>query len=384
MEKFLLLPIACLFYFSTQAQDENFTIKSSGDSTILGKTVLDFAVPDIPAFKALGIDPSNILRPSSAKELGVVFSNLSNGNASVIPKNVAIEVAPLLIAKPWYSLGDYKKNYWLRFVSKARISLGTNHDSETGVNTIAAGLRATIFDKGDFRSDDSFQKEHTFSKMGDYQKRFGDKMRAFIIACGSPEIYKNLPEDRRKVIEDSLKNKVTEEMNFDLDKDIDDAIEVYKKKSWNAPRLDFAYSLLLQSPDSLINNVKLNKHLFWATWAIKPGKNNTWAQILVGINNSLYREEGKWINEFSGNMRFYGGTNRFKGLLEVQYLNIDHVTTDRFESLFTQIGIEASLYKGSWIHFSTGIVNALKGDNKSALKSNLSIFLTFPEDFHIF
>ena len=32
------------------------------------KYKLDFVIPDIPAFKALNIDPSNILRPSDVKK----------------------------------------------------------------------------------------------------------------------------------------------------------------------------------------------------------------------------------------------------------------------------------------------------------------------------
>lgn len=175
-----------------------------------------------------------------------------------------------------------------------------------------------------------------------------------------------------------------DEAGFNLDQVIDNAIEEYKKTQWNASRLDLAYSLLLQSPDSLISKVRLNKHLVWATWAIKPGRHNSWAQILLGFNNTLYQADDKWINEFSGNLRLYAGANRFKGLFELQYQNIDHPRSDRVQSLFTQLGIEASLFRGIWIHFSTGIFNALQGDNKSALKSNLNIYLTFPENFNFF
>jgi hypothetical protein len=41
--------------------------------------------------------------------------------------------------------------------------------------------------------------------------------------------------------------------------------------NWNASRVDVAYSLLLQSPDTLVSNIKVNKHFFWATVALKPG-----------------------------------------------------------------------------------------------------------------
>ena len=59
-------------------------------TAVLEKVKLDFSVPDVPAFKALGVDPSNILRPSAAKDVALVFNNFSNKQFSTVPKDVAV------------------------------------------------------------------------------------------------------------------------------------------------------------------------------------------------------------------------------------------------------------------------------------------------------
>ena len=57
------------------------------DSSVLEKVKLGFAIPDIPAFKALGLDPSNILRPSEAKQLALTVGSFRNEGNFIIPKN---------------------------------------------------------------------------------------------------------------------------------------------------------------------------------------------------------------------------------------------------------------------------------------------------------
>jgi hypothetical protein len=385
MKKIFSLSWLILIAITAFAQDEaekQIFIKKA-DSAIVEKVKLDFAVPDIPAFKALGIDPSNILRPSSAKDFSLLFNNFNNGGLSAIPKNLAVEVAPGLLIKPWYTLAEYRNNGGIRLLSKTRISLGTNEDAETGINNVSVGFRTTLLDKGDFRLNKDFQDREIYSKLEVIHTLMAQKRREIQLKYGI-EVYAALPDTRKKEILDSLFLVTQNEAGFLLDKVIGESIEKYKKENWNATRMDVAYALLLQSPDSLTSNIKLNKHLVWATLALKPGKNNTWSQILLGVNNAAYSADGHWVNEFTGNFRFYAGTNKIKGLFEVQYQNIDRPVEKRLETLYTQLGLEVNLFKGAWIHFATGIINALQGDNKSALKSNLNIYLTFPENFNPF
>ncbi len=189
-------------------------------------------------------------------------------------------------------------------------------------------------------------------------------------------------QEKKDIIEEA-RIKAVEEIGSDLDSDIQRALMEYKKNNWNASKIDFAYSILSQSQDSLFENAQVEKHLFWLVWAIKPGKNNTWGQVIFGVNNNVVRHEDKFYNQLNGNIRFYAGTNRFKGFIEAQYQNLDSPVR-RVETLYSQIGIEIAVYKSIWIHFGTGVLNALDGDTSSYLRSNLNLYFSFPENLKLF
>ncbi|HEY0059091.1 MAG TPA: hypothetical protein VGB56_08135, partial [Flavisolibacter sp.] len=342
-------------------------VLQKADSVVLGKARLDFAIPDIPAFKALGVDPSNILRPSAAKDFSLMLNNFGDNGFSTIPRDLAVEVAPALFMKPWYTLQEYRENGGLRFLTKSRISLGTNDDAATRVNTISTGFRATLFDKGDFRLDSAFQQRHIFSPMERLQEGLTSRLYDYYKQIGGVVVFAELPEARQDEVRDSIYRVVESSAGFVLDTVVKQSIETYKKQNWNASRMDFAYALLLRSPDTLVSNIKLHRHSFWATLALKPGPRNSWGQLLLGVHQSFVRFDDRWLNEFTGSLRFYAGTNKFKGLLEMQYERRDEKSVSGRSTLFTQLGVEASFFNGMWIQFSTGIFNALEGDNKSAL-----------------
>lgn len=381
---FYLLVFVLFSKIVTAQTDEGEQLKKTflkkADSAVLEKVKLNFAVPDIPAFKALGVDPSFILRPSAVADFAFMLGSFAGNGFSTIPKDVAIEVAPGLLIKPWYTLQDYREKAGLRLLTKTRISFGTNENEETKVNDISAGLRTTIFDKGDFRLNEAFQKENIFSKMELLQGELSKRLRVVQRRMGI-DVFADLDPERQKEIRDSIFTTVQTDAGFMLDTVVKNSIAKYKKENWNASRMDVAYALLLRSPDSLIGKIKLNKHSFWTTIAIKPGAKNTWAQLLLGVNNAVYKENNSWVNEFIGNLRFYAGTNKFKGLFEMQYQNKNKALNLSGSTLFTQLGVEVSFFNGMWIQFSTGIINALEGNNKSALKSNLNLSFSFPESF---
>ena len=90
-------------------------------------------------------------------------------------------------------------------------------------------------------------------------------------------------------------------------------------------------------------------------------------------------------NDYTGNIRFYVGANKVKGFIECQYQNIDSsAIKNKLETLYGQVGIEINIFKGVWLHFGTGVLNGLNGNNKSQLMSNLNLYFTFPEDFKLF
>jgi hypothetical protein len=381
LHKFFLV-IVSFVPVLTMAQDDNpktFYIEKATQSTV-DQVQLDFAVPDNPAFKSLGKDPSNILRPSSVKDLALQFGNFTGSGSFIIPKDFSLEVAPGLLVNPWYTLNDYQNKRGIRFLSKLRISIGAASDDATNTNSLAAGIHITLLDKSDFRKDTAFLKTYIFDKQDRFTISWKKYRDAIIVQKGlTIEQYDALPQPDKDAILDQAKANV----GYELDTIISNALTVYKKQNWNASRIDFAYSLLSQSRDSLLSNTKIQKHSFWLSAAIRPGRNNNWGQLLIGINNNVVRADDKFYNEFNGNLRFYAGANRVKGFIEAQYQNLDNPIA-RQETLYAQIGLEVAVLKSIWLHFGTGVLNALDGSKKSEILSNLNLYFSFPENFRLF
>ena len=380
--------ICALCCMRAAAQDPN-TIKTfyikKADTSILESINLDFAVPDIPAFKALGIDPSNILRPSNLKQVALMFSHLRSGSQFIVPQNLAVELTPGLLIKPWYTLDQYQKKGGIRWLSKLSASVGSNQDPSSGVNSLSFGFRSVLIDKGDFRLDTAFLDTAIYRYQDRYTQSWVNNRNQYLKANNLTirDFAAMAPSTQDSILEIARQMTVSQ-IGFDLDAMVAQSMQDFKKKNWNAPRMDVAYALVMQSPDSLIGSIKLNKHMMWFAWAFRPGRNNRNAQFVIGMNNSLYKAEGKFYNEFTGNFRFYIGKNRLKALAEAQYQNLDHPVTGRTETLYSQVGVELAIYKSIWLHFGTGFLNALDGTAKSQLISNLNLYLTFPENFKLF
>src|SRR6266480_5313269 len=99
-----------------------FLFSQSTDGIKPGWGNLDYAVPESPAFKILGTDPDNILRPTSVRTVAISIGNYLLTSGGVIPKNLAVEFSPLL-ANPYTNLAQYNQNkFWYRM----RLSFGTN------------------------------------------------------------------------------------------------------------------------------------------------------------------------------------------------------------------------------------------------------------------
>ena len=55
---------------------------------------VNFAVPDQPGFKGLGVEASRLLRPSLAQPFSFVSSEFGRGKQLTLPEAFGVEVAP--------------------------------------------------------------------------------------------------------------------------------------------------------------------------------------------------------------------------------------------------------------------------------------------------
>ncbi|MEO8147940.1 MAG: hypothetical protein ABI723_09905 [Bacteroidia bacterium] len=371
MKKPILIFIcSCLLFHLAKAQVV--------DDSLLSTTRLNIAVPEIPAFKALGIEPSNILRPSDIKSIALMISDFHGDAGFMIPKSFAAEVAPVMLASPAVSMNEYRNNRWFRFIYKTRVSLGTTNDDENSqVRYMSGGLRFAIIDKGDFKMDTVFLKENIYEALDDSAKLLENTKREYMRRYNKGPMDVDRNSSEYKAVLDSIykKEKIR---SVAL---IDGAIKNYKKLNWNAQRLEVAYAVTGASPDSLISGLAVSRHNVWLVFAQPLGKKNHWGQLLLGVNFSTEKVNYKFYNTFDIPLRIYAGTNRVKAFAELEYRN--STLTGYEQSMLINFGGEINIIDGIWINFSGGIDNAFIGEGKAQFVSNLKFNFTLPEKFKL-
>ena len=356
MKKHLLLAFVVCITANTLGQISN----------LIEDFKLDFAVPDNPAFKILGKDPSNIIRPSNLEELTTTASYFRSGSSVVLPESFALELAPDLLLKRKMTLSNYssKKNKFLRSI---RISLGTSKASENnGETDLGIGLRFSLINDGDYKTEQKYQQKIARLLADDANKRqrLADNFR---------ELYGYTAQQ----IAASAQLREREEAYIDTrigdpNTELEAVNKQFEEDYWNAQKWDLAFATRGISPDSLVNNVELKAFAAWTTYANGIG---SWGQYLIGINyryDELTPEEN---NLLSFNTRLYAGKNRIKGFIEVQYETQDLMDTDAF---LLNTGFEINVVGSLWANVSFGVESVDENNvDRSAFKSDFDIKYRF-------
>lgn len=132
----------------------------------LSAAAVDLTVPSAPAFSVLGVNPQNVMRPSTPRELATSFLSGVDANGN-FQSGLALEMAPyMLFAGENVTLEKYRSNYLVRFLTNTGLSFATtkgSDDSDKSVR-VAFGLRAILWqaEGGDARRssflDEAFKK----------------------------------------------------------------------------------------------------------------------------------------------------------------------------------------------------------------------------------
>lgn len=318
----------------------------------LVKLNFNYAIPDLPAFNALETEPSNLLRPSSSKDFSIVANEFFDGKNIVIPKAIAIEIAPIKLMKQnSLTLSDYQKSPALY---NMRISIGSLRDT-SNISKVAIGIRTTLIDKSDIKSKENIEKVYAFlnKKVMAKNKFIDDQLDIMDI---SEEEYAESPEIQSKI--DSLYSALQST-----------TLKAYLKEhskynNWNEEKLDIALSLVGNSPDSIFQNIRFNSLVFWVTYANAIGKNG---QILLGGNTRYYNENSTKYFDITIPVRYYYGSNFLKGYIEGQYSYKQNVKSSY---ITYRMGCEYHLHKGLWLNFGAGVANDITS-NSSKFVSNV-------------
>lgn len=304
---------------------------------------LNFALPDFPAFKALGTEPSNILRPSNTEDFGFVSSEFFNGGNLVIPESFALEVSPaLLMSGGRMTLKEYRENNaW----KTARFSIGSQRDS-LNASKVALGYRITLINKGDLRKDTSDAYMGKIAKSLEKLTALKSDARAAYLKehnITAAEYFDN-PGCIDMLIAEYVKEK-----EASIEKEIESIKEAYMEDMWNAKKFDVAVALVGASPDTLFKNVQYNSFSFWSTYATPIFKKR--GQLLLGLYYQHYSQDEQDFSTISLSSRKYIGSNRLKVFLEEQ---LAYEQENDKLNLLLNLGAELNLRQGLWIDFNAG------------------------------
>ncbi|MFZ4635394.1 MAG: hypothetical protein ACOYNO_14405, partial [Saprospiraceae bacterium] len=221
---------------------------------------LNFALPDYPAFKSLGTEPSNILRPSNTTDFGFVSSEFFNGNNLTIPNAFAVEISPILLMNVnKMTLSKYQKNNaW----KTSRFSFGANRDS-LNTSKLSVGYRLSVINKGDLRTDKESLK--SLISLLTNRSELRGKLRTDYLKKYNLHPF-NITDSIQILIDEYIEERI-EKKKSEFNAEIMKYKEQYKEDNWNAEKLDFALAIVGKSPDNFLGNIGYNSFSFWTTYA---------------------------------------------------------------------------------------------------------------------
>jgi len=405
---------------------------------------LDFAVPDIPAFKALNTDPTNILRPSSTRKIAIMASDLLiNGNA--IPKSFAAEFSPYLIAydSAYVSKKEQASILW----RTARVSIGTERAKNNISSKAAIGLRATLYDSEDthnalvkvleqemqqvlgqvynrlhadreeyeadkaalkarygvnniqLQSNDSLKQEVIdYTDWKRYLAYLGIDIDTYLLenaaafnATDKHTFYKS--DEIKRTVRDLVKQSKARAATdmVALEDEVYESFRVrlvsiskaIKDTTWNKNKLDVGVALLGTSADSLTQSLRAQSYNGWATWAQHFGKHG---QLLIGAQYALAKDslDHKFYNDLSLSSRYYIGTNRVKAYADaqVQYFDQRSYAPTAKSSALLVTGVEWNVRDGMWLNLYAGLQDDLTS-SKDVFVSHFDLKFAIPEKWSL-
>ncbi|HKP75953.1 MAG TPA: hypothetical protein VJT67_10450 [Longimicrobiaceae bacterium] len=293
---------------------------------------VNFAVPDAPAFEILGIEPSDLLRPVSVRELTASLSNLGGLTQGLtLPRSFAVEFSPgMLINGPRLNLTDYRNN---QILYRLRISGAANRATDSARTQLGFGVRLSLIDKADPRTDDQFIAQITQI----------DAQITHIIAAAPLPMVSGVV-DPVKVLDASGQQQIQQ-----LQQQITALKKAHEERSWNARLLDIAYAVGASAEDSTGRGARVDAHSLWATYANPISR---WGQLLVGVRGGMARDSvaDGFAGTVSAAARLYAGSNDYKFFAETRIASGGPVA-DRF---LLHGGAEAALPFSLWANASAG------------------------------
>jgi hypothetical protein len=114
------------------------------------KLILDYDVPESPAFVALDVSPEKVLTGSAAKPVAVnILSQVARSGKT--QAGLALDFAPYFVAGGRFvNIEEYRSNRFRRLLANTMVSFATVQDpADSASLRFGAGVRMTLFDDHD-------------------------------------------------------------------------------------------------------------------------------------------------------------------------------------------------------------------------------------------
>jgi hypothetical protein len=123
-------------------------LTAQGDDTVSLAKIVQFSIPNSPAFDFIGESPDEVTRPTSPKALTTaLLSGLTSSGK--FQQGLAIEIAPWQLASPHMDLQEYQSGRGF-VLANSSVSIGTVKASgDSPVTNLGVGARMVFFDRTD-------------------------------------------------------------------------------------------------------------------------------------------------------------------------------------------------------------------------------------------
>ena len=296
---------------------------------------VDFAIPDAPAFKLLDVDPSDILRPQTVRELALGFAGFRGENGALtVPRAFAVEVSPgLLVGARRLRTYDYNRQ---KLLDSIRLSGATRRDSGGGPSVLGAGVRVSLVDEQDLRTDTAYATGQRVTDLTEKILRVFREARRRTLPP-EPIVLTPAEEEQIRALNDEIRAR-------------------WADRYWNADVLELAAGTRVRTADTLGRDPKLDEVAFWGTYAKGIGE---WGQALVGLRLGSARDSATAERRPSGSgaLRLYLGSNRLKMFVEAQQA----VREGESARWLLNSGVEVGAGGWAWANFTAGLQDAPDG-----------------------
>lgn len=280
--KLLLLFLVC-----TQMLQAQNPANTEGGATIAKAT--EFAIPASPAFDLLGVNPSQIAKPSNIREFKVDWSFRSWR----LKPNIALQAQPIWeIVYNKADLRAYQRaSKFMKMLSTLDISAGTVED-EDFLRRASVAVKLNLY-----RQADPLRDAKLFESIDTSYRRLQWERMAMINEAHT--FYKRNRDEKKRLYYENLRDSLESEYDKTATEQkarIQEIAQKYIKDNWNAAHVDIAYGKVFSYDHPRLDSLGL-----------RGLADAVWLNGSVGIGNKML---------ITGLVRFTMQNERHNGTLK--------------------------------------------------------------------